>query len=356
MTAMWSARTDAGQEDVERRVHGTAANRPDWPARSGCRPRSPYARDRARVLHSVAVPQAGREDAGGRPGRGRRPPHPAHPLPGGRPDRPGHRARLGADPDLVDLAGLAHDIGHPPFGHNGEPALDGVGAIRRRIRGERPEPAPADLSGAEGARRRRPVGRAEPHPRRAGRGDEVPVGPTACAAGGKFGVYADEAEVFAWIRRRASRSAPRGASESQIMDWSDDVAYSVHDVEDGILAGRIDPARLRSDRRAGRRGGRRGRELEFSRRCSRRPGPGTGGAAGPAGDRRRAAGGGPTWRGPALATKTVTSELIGRFVTGAVAATRAVSPRPLRRYAGDLRVPTSCGPRSRCSRPWRSGT
>ena len=54
----------------------------------------------------------------------------------------------------------------------------------------------------------------------------------------KFGVYDDDLPVFTWLRDGVE--GRRQCVEAQVMDLADDVAYSVHDVEDGIVAGRID--------------------------------------------------------------------------------------------------------------------
>jgi dGTPase len=143
---------------------------------------------------------------------------------------------LGCDPEIVDSAALAHDLGHPPFGHNGEVAL-----------GE----AAQSCGGFEGnAQTLRILSRLEsktfaPDGRSVGlnltrgtlsacvkypwkRGD-APDG------SGKFGVYADDLPVFEWLREGAP--ARRRPIEAQVMDLSDDIAYSVHDVEDGVVGG-----------------------------------------------------------------------------------------------------------------------
>lgn len=323
--------TGYGKSDFER----WCAERPKSPQRT------PFQRDRARVVHSSALRRLGAKTQVVGPAtddfvRTRL----THSLEVAQVGRELGKA-LGCDPDIVDMACLAHDLGHPPFGHNGEKALADLTAHTGSFEGNaqtlrlltRLEPKVFDEASGEPRGLNLTRASLDAVTKYPWGFNEGPKSPVTGAPTSKFGVYEDDRAVFEWLRT----GAPQGVLclEAQVMDLADDISYCVHDVEDAVVAGWLDLGALRDPEI-------RQRIIEVVKDWYAPPIDDNG--LSEAIERLQAL---PWWvegfdgsRRALAQLKDLTSQLIGRFCLAAEKLTRAkYGQGQLTRYAANLEVP-----------------
>ena len=157
------------------------------------------------------------------------------------------------DPDVAEAAALAHDLGHPPFGHIAEKELDRLARkeglpdgfegnaqsfrIVAKLAVSDAAGADSDLTSAiRGLNLTRSTLNAlAKYPWGFGENAEKK---------GKWGFYETERPLFLWARQCHQGPAFAKSCEAEIMDWSDDITYAVHDLVDFYCAGQIPIDRL----------------------------------------------------------------------------------------------------------------
>jgi dGTPase len=138
-------------------------------------------------------------------------------------------------PDVVEAACLAHDLGHPPFGHTAEHQLNELATayggfegnaqsfrIVNRLASRSSDYGGLDLTAAT-------LAAILKYPWLKGGNPKRPK---------KWGAYASEGKSFEFAARLLP-SVNERTVEAELMDWADDITYSVHDLEDFYRAGRL---------------------------------------------------------------------------------------------------------------------
>jgi dGTPase len=149
----------------------------------------------------------------------------------------------GIDPDVVEAAALAHDLGHPPFGHIAERKLDELAKANNASDGFEGNAQSFRIITRSAAHRtdykglnltRATLNAILKYPWLRDRSGRDETGHQY----EKYGAYDADLEAFAFAREGARPENARSV-EAAIMDFADAIAYSVHDLDDFYRAGLV---------------------------------------------------------------------------------------------------------------------